>query len=83
MANVELSPTYEGTFNVTSSTRTPVILLPQQASDPAGLGRQRVVRKDVSRVGAFSGVAYWGDESGLQGGNVIVESSFRRIALVL
>ena len=60
--DVDLHPTYEGTFSLSSSLGFPVVSARDEVEDPAGKGRKRVVK--FARAGGRTvvGEVTWGDD---------------------
>ena len=59
--SADLHPTYEGTFSLFSSLRSPVVNVNDEVEDPAGEGRKRTVKVHRARGRAVVGEVTWGD----------------------
>ena len=71
--DVDLHPTYEGTFSLSSSVRSPVVNVKEEVEDPAGKGRDRSVKFVRARSHAVVGEVAWGDAR-IDGGRVDLKS---------
>ena len=81
-ATVILHPTFEGTFDLsTSRFFTPEVRSPGNIEDPAGRGRSRVVRTEHVGQGVVKGGAAWGSVDPTGKGEVVVQTSFSKVRL--
>jgi len=71
--NVDLHPTYEGTFSLSSDVGSPAISVKDEVEDPAGEGRNRTVKLVRTRGHVMVGEVGWGNAH-VDGGRVVLKS---------
>ena len=71
--NVDLHPTYEGTFSLSSSLSHPVVNIKDEVEDPIGEGRKRTVKFVRARGHVVAGEVTWGDTRA-DGSRVVLKS---------
>ncbi|RDB20741.1 hypothetical protein Hypma_012167 [Hypsizygus marmoreus] len=81
-AFIELAPAFEGTFQLETSLKRPVLRYDADAKDPAGKGRRRDVQIRMAGA-AVRGSASWSGEEGVALGNVNVATSLSAVTLKL
>ncbi|KAG5641350.1 hypothetical protein DXG03_005456 [Asterophora parasitica] len=81
-ATVQLHKTFDGTFDISSSLKRPVVVWEGNPEDPAGEGRTRKVAVDV-RGSTVSGSARWSGSDELIPGRVSVTTSLSPLTLKL
>ncbi|EPQ55234.1 hypothetical protein GLOTRDRAFT_61143 [Gloeophyllum trabeum ATCC 11539] len=81
-ATVHLHPTFEGTFELSTSNAQPSVEVSRDEDDPKGRGRRRQVWQTTRRRGTLQGTVYW-DEARKDTGSVKVTSSNAPIHVIL